>query len=79
MALETLGVAGPLETMPAFRTGSVYHIHKRAVPEHDAYDWYETALVRPDLVLQDLVSLLHPHLVPDHALFFLQQIREAQP
>ena len=79
VALETLGSAGPLETIPAFREGRVYHIHKRALPEHDAYDWYETALVRPDLVLQDLVFLFHPHLVPGHALFFLQQIREAQP
>ncbi len=75
VALETLGAAGPLETIPAFREGRVYHIHNRAVPEHDAYDWYETALVRPDIVLQDLVSVLHPDLMPDHELFFLQNIR----
>ena len=75
VALETLGAAGPLETIPAFREGRVYHIHKRAVPENDAYDWYETALVRPDVVLQDLVSVLHPELLPDHELFFLQNIR----
>lgn len=76
VALETLGTAGPVETIPAFREGRVYHIHKRAVPENDAYDWYETALVRPDIVLQDLVSVFHPTLLPDHDLFFLQQIRE---
>ena len=75
VALESLGAAGPLETIPAFREGRVYHIHKRAVPEHDAYDWYETALVRPDVVLQDLVAILHPELLPDHELFFLQNIR----
>lgn len=75
VALETLGAAGTLETIPAFREGRVYHIHKRAAPENDAYDWYETALVRPDLVLQDLVSILHTELLPDHELFFLQNIR----
>lgn len=75
VALETLGAAGPLETIPAFREGRVYHIHKRAVPENDAYDWYETALVRPDVVLQDLVSVFHPALLPEHDLFFLQNIR----
>ena len=75
VAMETLGAAGPMETIPAFREGRVYHIHKRARPEHDAYDWYETALVRPDVVLQDLVSVLHPQLLPDHERFFLQQIR----
>ncbi|GAB5520880.1 MAG: ABC transporter substrate-binding protein [Rhodothermales bacterium] len=76
ISLETLGAAGPMETIAAFREGRVYHIHKRALPEHDAYDWYETALVRPDVVLQDLVSIFHPDLLPDHELFFLQQIRD---
>ncbi|MEM6646526.1 MAG: ABC transporter substrate-binding protein [Bacteroidota bacterium] len=71
---ETLEAAGPMEIIPAFRSGQVYHIHKRAVPEHDAYDWYETALVRPDVVLQDLVSVLHPGVLPGHELFFLEQL-----
>lgn len=76
VSMAALGSAGPMETIPAFREGRVYSIHKRARPEHDAYDWYETALVRPDVVLQDLVSVLHSDLLPDHELFFLQPIRD---
>ena len=31
-------------------------------PEADAYDFYETAVIRPDLILEDLVGMLHPSL-----------------
>ena len=64
----------------AYRTGRVYHHHKRAVPEAAAYDWYETPVVRPDLVLQDLVSILHPKLAPDHEpLFFTPFPLDSKP
>jgi iron complex transport system substrate-binding protein len=75
ISMENLGAAGLLEQIEAFQAGQVYHIHGRSRPEHNAYDWYETALVRPDLVLEDLVSLFHPELLPDHELFFLRSIR----
>ena len=31
----------------------------------NAYDWYQTALVRPDWVLQDFVKALHSDLVAE--------------
>lgn len=52
----------PLEAFRAWRDRRVFHFHKRTRLEHDAYDWYETAMVRPDEVLADLVTLLHPAL-----------------
>ena len=64
----------------AYRTGRVYHHHKRAVPEAAAYDWYETPVVRPDLVLQDLVSIMHPKLAPNHeSLFFTPLLLDSKP
>jgi len=64
----------------AYRTGRVYHHHKRAVPEAAAYDWYETPVVRPDLVLEDLASIFHSDRVPDHEpLFFARFPLEANP
>ncbi|RRQ48221.1 ABC transporter substrate-binding protein [Maribacter algicola] len=32
--------------------------------------YYELAPQRPDLVLKDLIHIFHPHLLPDHELFF---------
>lgn len=37
IVLQTLGAGAPLEVIPAFREGRVVHVHKRALPEHDAY------------------------------------------
>ncbi|MBK9168394.1 MAG: ABC transporter substrate-binding protein [Bryobacterales bacterium] len=58
----------------AYRSGQVYHHHKRAIAKADAYDWYETPVVRPDLVLRDLVSLFHPELEPDHESLFFEAL-----
>ncbi len=63
-----------LNSFKAYRTGQVYHYQKRTRHEHDAYDWYETPEVRPDLVLEDLVAVFYPDLLPDHELMFLEKV-----
>ncbi len=37
-------------------------------------DFFETAVIRPDLVLADLVSVLHPELLPNHQLVFYRRL-----
>jgi len=76
VGLDAPGSAGALEGLRAFREGRVYNVHRRSRPEHDAYDWYETAVVEVDLVLADLVALLHPTVLPGHALHHFQAKRE---
>lgn len=66
---------GFLNTFKAYREGHVYHYHKRTRYEHDAYDWYETGEVRPDLVIEDLVSIFYPDLLTDHKLFFFEKVK----
>ena len=66
--------AGFLNKFKAYRTGNVYNYQKRTIDEHDAYDWYETPEVRPDLVLKDLVSIFYPQLLPKHELLFFQKV-----
>lgn len=34
------------------------------------FDWNETGSVRPDLILADLIHLLHPNRLPGHQLMF---------
>ncbi|MGB5553692.1 MAG: ABC transporter substrate-binding protein, partial [Flavobacteriaceae bacterium] len=36
--------------------------------------YYELAPQRPDLVLQDLIHIFHPELLPDHQLFFFKPL-----
>ena len=64
-----------LKAFKAYREGQVYHYQKRTRYEHDAYDWYETPEVRPDLVLEDLVSILYPNLLPNHELLFFEKVK----
>jgi iron complex transport system substrate-binding protein len=39
-------------------------------------DYFETAVVRPDLVLADLISVLHPQLLPNHTTIWYRQIKD---
>lgn len=50
---------------PAFAAGRLFSNAGRTNAEADAYDWYQTALVRPDWVLADFVKAIHPTLVPE--------------
>lgn len=63
--------ANYMNTFQSWRTGKLYHNMKRSKPKANAFDWYGTAIVRPDIVLADLIKLIHPELLPAHELFFM--------
>lgn len=68
----------PLDVFKAYQTGRVFHFNKRSNPLHNSSDWRETGLTRPDLVLQDLVSLFHPRLAPGHQPRFFAPVELTQ-
>lgn len=37
--------------------------------------YYELAPNRPDLVLRDMIKILHPNLLPDHQLYFFEKLQ----
>ena len=37
--------------------------------------YYELGLTRPDLVLKDLVKIIHPELLPNYELHFFQKLQ----
>lgn len=58
----------------AFKTKQVYSFgNKKGATGGLIY--YELAPNRPDLVLKDLVSILHPELLPDHQLQFFEKLK----
>ncbi|MEM7417496.1 MAG: hypothetical protein AAF389_18545 [Gemmatimonadota bacterium] len=66
---------GPvLNSFRAYRDGRVYHRSGRTIPDTDANDWNETGSVRPDLILRDLIHLVHPDVLPDHELMFFREV-----
>jgi iron complex transport system substrate-binding protein len=58
----------------AFESGQVYNNVARVTPM-GGNDATELGALRPDLLLADMVAILHPALLPDHDLFFYQQLQ----
>lgn len=58
---EIIAVESRCELFNAFRNKNVYHFNKRLNPE-GGFDYYETGVIRPDLILHDLLVILHPGL-----------------
>ena len=57
----------------AFQKKKVYNNNAR-LNDEGGNDYFETGVARPDLVLNDLVKILHPQLLPAHSLYFHQQL-----
>ena len=57
----------------ALQNGNVYTFTSKK-GETGGVLYYELAPNRPDLVLKDIVKILHPELLPDHELFFFSKV-----
>lgn len=53
----------PFDRFPSVKTGQVWNIGKVTPAEDRYYGFWST---RPDLLLADLVAVLHPELLPNH-------------
>lgn len=56
------GERAVLAQFRAYREGCMFAADGMTKPAADAFDLYETAVLRPDLVLGDMVRMLHPPL-----------------
>ena len=56
------------------KNGEVYD-RKRRVSPKGGNDYWESAVICPQLVLADLVKILHPELLPQHELVYYQKIQ----
>ena len=57
----------------SMRNGNVWN-PTLAVNEQGGNDYFESGSVRPDLVLRDLIAILHPQLMPDHEFVYYQRL-----
>lgn len=60
VAPSRLSGLAPLTDIAAWDSGRTWHVHRRSIESRNAFDWNETPLLRPDLVLEDLIAVLHP-------------------
>jgi iron complex transport system substrate-binding protein len=55
------------------QTGNVFEPNKR-VHGNGANDFWETGLLRPDMLIKDLVKIFHPNLLPNYELYFYKRL-----
>jgi iron complex transport system substrate-binding protein len=63
-----------LGSLPVVRSGEVYNNNARVGPS-GANDYWESATVRPDLVLADLIKVFHPGLLTDHPFTYYRKLK----
>lgn len=59
--------------IPPVVSSRVYNCNKRRTPDGGS-DFWESGAVRPDIVLRDLVSILTPHVLPGHELYYYEKL-----
>jgi iron complex transport system substrate-binding protein len=60
--------------LPVYKQGRVWNNRKRVTPE-GGNDYWESAVVRPDLLLKDFVSIIHPELMPDYQQYYYSKLQ----
>ena len=60
--------------MPAFSGARIFNNNKRATPG-GGNDFWESGTVFPDLVLEDLIRVLHPGVLPEQPFNYYVEIR----
>jgi iron complex transport system substrate-binding protein len=73
---DAVAVDNRYSELAAIHHGQVWSA-TRAIGPSGGNDYWERGAARPDLVLGDLVAILHPELAPDHQFVFYRQVADA--
>lgn len=76
---ESLQIMGQLEprytVFEAFKTGEVYtYTQKKGAT--GGLEYFELGYMRPDLILKDMIKIIHPEVLEDHDLYFYQKLND---
>ncbi|WP_425392664.1 ABC transporter substrate-binding protein [Ekhidna sp.] len=70
---EMLGQDARYASFKAFKADEVYNYNKRIGP-NGGYDFFESGYSRPDIVLADLIKIIHPELLPNYETVYFQKL-----
>ncbi len=75
-SLQDMGKSDPRYTnFEAFKSGKVYTYTLKKGPT-GGLEYFELGYMRPDLILKDLIKIMHPDILPDYDLYFYQSLNE---
>jgi iron complex transport system substrate-binding protein len=75
---EALAADARYGDFAALKNQKMYNNNAR-VNENGGNDYWESGVANPQLVLADLIKILHPNLVPDHEFVYYRQLDPASP
>ena len=61
-------------SMRSFRTDALYNYNRR-INDLGSNDFWESGSMHPDLILADLIRILHPRLLPEDSLYYYKQLK----
>jgi iron complex transport system substrate-binding protein len=59
--------------LPVYKAGSIWNNRNR-MTSSGGNDYWESAVVHPDLLLKDMVCIIHPGLIPDHKQLYYRRL-----
>ena len=75
-SLEEMGKIEPrYQAFAAWKTGEVY-TYTAKKGETGGLEYFELGYLRPDLILKDLIKILHPELLPGYEPYFYQKLKK---
>jgi iron complex transport system substrate-binding protein len=70
---DVLGADSRLADLAAYQSGNIYNNNAR-LNENGGNDYWESGLANPDVILADLIKIMHPELLPDHELVYYRHL-----
>lgn len=71
---EVVAVDGRFTAFRSFQTGALYNYNRR-MNDLGSNDYWESGAIHPDLILADLIRILHPGLLPPDSLYYYKQLK----
>jgi iron complex transport system substrate-binding protein len=71
---DLLGKDSRFSGFPAFQNNKLYNNNNR-VNDLGSNDYWESGIVNPELILADLIRILHPGLLPQDTLYYYKQLK----
>lgn len=71
---EILAADARYADFKSFKEKQIYNIYGRYIP-NGGNDFYESAVVNPDVVLKDIIKIFHPEILPDHELVYYNHLQ----
>jgi iron complex transport system substrate-binding protein len=72
---DALAADPRFSVVPALKSGRMFNNNKRLNP-WGGNDYWESGLLKPDIILADLIAICHPHILPDHELVFYRRLEQ---